>query len=121
VRRPRNRVNSIALLGAKGIDLHPAGTEAPAASRPGCVSKPALLVVTGTHRPTAERDLGALRELHEVPWPLVPVSTVTRGGLGELSQRTFEALGIMRIHTKEPGKDPDRERPFTCRGGVYRN
>ena len=107
----------IALLGAKGIDLHPAGTEAPAASRPGWVSKPALLVVTGMDRPTAERDLGALRELLEVPWPLVPVSTVTRGGLGELGRRTFEALGIMRIYTKEPGKDPDRERPFTLPRG----
>jgi uncharacterized protein len=102
-----------ALLATRGLELHRAGAEAPATVRPGWVSKPTLLVVTGMDRPTAERDLDALRELVEVPWPLAPVSTVTRAGLSELGRRTFEALGIVRIYTKEPGKAPDRVRPFT--------
>jgi hypothetical protein len=106
-----------ALLAGRGLELRRAGTAAPAPSRPGWVSKPTLLVVTGMDRATAERDLEALRELVEVPWPLVPVSTVTRSGLGELGRRTFEALGIVRIYTKEPGKEADRERPFTLPRG----
>ena len=105
------------LLGAKAIELHPAGTGAPAASRPGWVGKPALLVVTGMDRPTAERDLGALRELLEAPWPILPVSTVTRAGFSELGHQTFAALRIVRIYTKEPGKNADRARPFTLPAG----
>lgn len=105
------------LLAARGIDLHPAGSESPSAT-PGHVAKPALLVVTGMDRPTAARDLDALRELLQAPWPLAPVSTVTREGLTELGRRTFAALGLVRIYTKEPGKDPDRRRPFTLRRGA---
>ncbi len=105
----------IQLLGAKAIELHPAGIDA--APRPGWVAKPALLVVTGMDRPSAERDLAALRELMDVPWPIAPVSTVTREGLSELARRTFEGLKIVRIYTKEPGKEPDRSRPFTLPEG----
>lgn len=108
---------AIELLGAKGIGLHPAGPGAPAESRTGWLHKPALLVVTGMDRPGAEADLEVLRELLETPWPIVPVSTVTRGGCAELGRQTFAALGIMRIYTKEPGKEPDRERPFALPTG----
>ena len=52
-------------------------------------------------------------ELLDVPWPIVPVSTVTRPGLDARGARTFAALGVMRIYTKQPGKDADRARPFT--------
>jgi len=107
----------IELLGAREIELHPAGTDAQPASRPGWARTPALLVVTGVDRPGAAGDLKALRDLLETPWPIVPVSTVTGDGLPELGHRTFAALGIMRIYTKEPGKDPDRERPFTLPTG----
>ena len=105
------------LLGAKGIGLRPAETGAPTASPPGWASKPALLVVTGMDRPGAAGDLEALRQLLEAPWPIVPVSAATCGGFTELGRETFAALGIMRIYTKEPGKDPDRERPFTLARG----
>lgn len=42
---------------------------------------------------------------------------MTRGGCAELGPNTFAALGIMRIYTEEPGKDPDRERPFALSQG----
>jgi ribosome-interacting GTPase 1 len=108
---------TIELLAAKGIGLHPAGTEPPATARPGWLPLPALLVVTGMDRAGADEDLAALRELLDQPWPSVPVSTVTRGGFTELGRRTFAALGIMRIYTKEPGNEPDHQRPFTLPAG----
>jgi len=106
---------AVSLLATKAIELHPAGLDA--APRPGWVGKSALLVVTGMDRPGAERDLAALRELLDVPWPIEPVSAVTRVGFSELARRTFAALRIVRIYTKEPGKDPDRTRPFTLPEG----
>lgn len=113
------------LLATRGLALHPAAavgaaeeampTAPPARepSQPAWVTKPALLVVTGMDRPSAERDLSALRELLGVPWPIAPVSTVARSGFTGLGRATFAALRVVRIYTKEPGKDPDRKRPFT--------
>jgi hypothetical protein len=69
-------------------------------------------------RDGAAGDLAALRDLLQEPWPVLPASTATREGLGELARRTFTALGVIRIYTKEPGKDPDRRRPFTLRAGA---
>jgi ribosome-interacting GTPase 1 len=68
-------------------------------------------------RDGADGDLEALRELLDTPWPTVPVSTVTGAGLDELGKRTFEALDIIRIYTKEPRKEADMGRPFTLTRG----
>ena len=110
------------LLGTRGLALHPASpgphAAAPEPSRPGWVSQPALLVVTGMDRPGAGRDLGALREMLDEPWPLAPVSTTARTGFDALARATFDALGVVRIYTKEPGKEPDRRRPFTLARGA---
>jgi ribosome-interacting GTPase 1 len=107
----------IGLLGQKAIIPYPAGTDGPAESRPGWMTKPTLLVVTGMDHEESEGDLAALGELLEVPWPTMPVSSVTGAGLEDLGKRTFEALDIMRIYTKEPREDADMERPFTLRRG----
>jgi hypothetical protein len=109
---------AIALLATRGIAPYPVGAAPPTASHAGWALKPALLVVTGMDRDGAPGDLAALRDLLQAPWPVVPVSTVTREGLGDLAKHTFAAMGVVRIYTKEPGKDPDRRRPFTLRTGA---
>jgi ribosome-interacting GTPase 1 len=105
------------LLAKKAIGLYPAGTDGPNDARPGWLHKPTLLVVTGMDREGSAEDLAALVQLLEIPWPTVPVSCVAGTGLEELGKRTFDALGIIRIYTKEPGKDTDRDRPFTLSRG----
>ncbi len=105
------------LLGGKAIGLYPAGTGAPADPRPGWLNKAALLVVTGMDREGSEGDLEALKELLGTPWPTVAVSCLTGAGLEELGERTFAALDIVRIYTKEPGREPDLARPFTLPRG----
>ena len=107
------------LLDEKAIGLYAAGTAAPTGTRPGWLYKETLLVVTGMDQDGAEGDLEALQELLETEWPTVPVSTVTETGLEELGKRTFDALDIIRIYTKEPGKEADLAKPFTlCRGST---
>ncbi len=105
------------LLGQKAIVPSPAGTGGAAEARPGWLHKPALLVVTGMDRQGAEGDLAALEELLETPWPTVAVSCPAGTGLEELGKRTFDALNIIRIYTKEPKKEPDLDRPFTLTRG----
>ncbi|MEW5826663.1 MAG: GTPase [Candidatus Bipolaricaulota bacterium] len=54
----------------------------------------------------------ALR-LADLPFPGVVVSARTGSGLDDLRRMAFDALGILRIYTKLPGKKPDLEEPYT--------
>jgi uncharacterized protein len=105
------------LLG-KAIGLYPADAPRPESPRPGWTYKKTILVVTGMDLPGAGGDLEALQELLETPWPLHPVSATTGFGLGDLGAGTFEALGIIRVYSKEPRKEPDMSRPFTLPRGA---
>ena len=106
------------LLEAKRIGIRPVGSDPPEDAAVGWTDKPGLLVVTGSDRPGSDENLEILRELLERPWPIVHVSPVAGEGLDELGRRTFEALGIVRVYTKQPGKPPDKEQPFTVEQGA---
>ncbi len=105
------------LLESKRIFPVPPLTPPPEGVDPSAVVKPALLVVTGLDRPDAQENLSLLRELAEPPWPLHAVSVRNGQGLEGLRRATFEALDLIRVYTKEPGKHPDLEKPFTLRRG----
>lgn len=105
------------LLAEKAVALVQVGDDEAEEPRPGWLDKPAILVLTGLDRPDAREDLVLLDQLVDVPWDESPVSTVSGEGLEELGRRTFEALGVMRVYSKQPGKDADLEQPFTLRRG----
>jgi ribosome-interacting GTPase 1 len=105
------------LLEPKHIELQPVGTEPPAEDAPGWTRLPTLLVVTGLDRSDSAESLKILEELLDHPWPLMPVSSVSGEGLDALARRTFDALGIVRVYTKQPGKPADRDQPFTLDKG----
>jgi ribosome-interacting GTPase 1 len=107
----------VSLLEPKKIEIHPVGFEPDGRREPGWIRFPALLVVTGMDRPDGPEDLEILKEILDRPWPVVPVSSVSGEGLEVLGRRTFDALGIVRVYTKQPGKPADLERPFTLDGG----
>lgn len=51
--------------------------------------------------------------LAELPFPGVAVSCRTGAGLDAFRRMTFEALQVLRIYTKLPGRKPDLEEPYT--------
>jgi len=106
------------LCAPKHLGLEPPGSPAREDAPPGWMAKKTLLVATGRDRPGSAENAAILRELLEVPWPLFHVSAVTGEGLDALRAGTFEALDVVRVYTKEPGKPPDRERPFTLDRGA---
>jgi len=110
--------DTLELLRGKALDLVPWGGSEPGERRPGWTYKPALMVVTGMDLPGAEGDLEAFRELLDVSWPTVAVSVPEADGFDALGRATFQALDVMRVYSKEPGKDADRDRPFTLRTGA---
>jgi len=51
--------------------------------------------------------------LKDLPFPCVPVSAESGDGLDALRRMLFDALRIIRIYTKLPGKKPDLTEPYT--------
>jgi uncharacterized protein len=110
------------LLAGKAIQLLPAHFEPPEDRRPGWIYLPTLLVVTGVDRPGARGDIEVLEELTDLDWRPMGVSALSGEGLKTLGDRTFEALDIIRVYTREPGHEPDLEHPFTLpRGSTVGN
>jgi ribosome-interacting GTPase 1 len=108
----------VSVLGNRAIGVRPAG-EALAVRGGERVVRPALLVVTGVDRADVASSLDVIDELLEHRWPVLAVSTVTRAGLDVLPRRTFEALGVIRVRTKIPGKPlDDTTAPFTLPHGA---
>jgi uncharacterized protein len=104
---------TLAVLAGRGIGLRRDG-EPLAVRNAERVVRRALLVVTGLDRPEVSSSLEALASLLEARWPIVAVSALTGAGLDVLPRRTFDALGVIRVRTKPPGKPlDDAATPFT--------
>ena len=52
-------------------------------------------------------------ELEELPFPIRCVSSTTEQGLEEFRRSVFDALDVVRVYTKLPGKKPDMTEPYT--------
>src|SRR3989442_9039660 len=105
------------LVEARGIGLHSAREVQPPESPPSRAAKKAMLVLTRADRPETGESAEVVDELLERRWPVVAVSSTTGSGLDELKRRTFAALNILRVYTKEPRQDADRA-PFTLPRGA---
>jgi len=57
--------------------------------------------------------------IKELGWggEIVPVSAVSGMGLEALKERIFNALQVIRVYTKIPGKEPDLKTPFILKQG----
>ncbi len=82
------------------------------------VGMPALVLLTGADRPEVAESIGIVDELLGHRWPLIAVSPFQPSSLVLLGRRTYDALRIIRVYTKQPGKPPDRRKPFTVPRGA---
>lgn len=78
----------------------------------GLVFIPFLVVANKCDDEHGEELFEIFRGLLEEDWPLVPASALAGHHLESLKREIFERLEIIRIYTKVPGKEPDREKPF---------
>ena len=77
----------------------------------------ALVAARADENPNPEEELEVLQELLEIRYPSMAVSARTGLGLDRLSKWLFEALEVVRVYTKAPGRPPDYDQPFTVRRG----
>jgi small GTP-binding protein len=62
-------------------------------------------------------DFVVLCELLEHEWPLLPVSATTGRNLEHMKRIVFEQLGVIRVYSKPPGKEPNYSAPFVMKEG----
>jgi uncharacterized protein len=81
------------------------------------VRLPTLLLANKSDLVTDPEEVAVLEELLQVDFPALRVSAQTGEGLGALAPWLFRGLGIVRVYTKAPGREADRDKPFTVRRG----
>jgi len=80
-------------------------------------SKRMLVVGTKLDLPGAAENFQAMKELYGSAVPMLAVSAEKGDNLGEIPRTCFKMLNVVRIYPKEPGKPPDKERPFVLPRG----
>ncbi len=58
------------------------------------------------------------QQLLEDEHPLIPASVATGFNLEVLKKSIFEKLGVIRVYSKAPGKEPDKTAPFVVGKGI---
>lgn len=79
--------------------------------------KPLYVLVNKNDDEYSDEDFEVLQELVGAEWPLLPISAMTDRNLDRLKQVVFEQLGIIRIYSKPPGREPDFSAPFVLKKG----
>jgi ribosome-interacting GTPase 1 len=97
------------------LEKHELALSPPApSSEPG--TKITLWIANKADCAAAEENLELLREFLPRPW--LTVSVTTGIGMDEFARRAFEALEVIRIYTKPPGKKPDLDDPHILKRGA---
>jgi ribosome-interacting GTPase 1 len=104
----------IAILGRSKVGLVPPGS--PAAPL-GWAHVPTLLVANKVDAPQAEGALEILRSYSGSRFPVHAVSAQTGVGLEQLRRMIYDALGIVRVYSKPPGKEPSMQSPVVLPRG----
>ena len=76
-----------------------------------------LLVANKIDLPGAPDRLEIVKEMFGGRFPIHVISAEHGQGLEDLRQALYQALNVIRVYTKQPGKPPDRTSPFTCPAG----
>lgn len=83
------------------------------AARDILLAKKCIVVANKADLDDAEKGWRRLLADYEDRFTLLRVSALRKTGLEDLKSRTFGCSGIIRVYSKEPGKDPDLHTPFT--------
>ena len=85
------------------------------------IYKPAVIVANKLDLRGAQANLRRLKQHVNGKLPIVEMSCEQKTGIEELGKALFDALGIIRIYTKEPGSKVHSDHPFALRKGATVN
>jgi ribosome-interacting GTPase 1 len=73
---------------------------------------PTLLVANKSESPGADAVLADLRQLYDDRFNIVPISVEAESGLDNFKRALFDVMQVVRVFTKQPGKEADLGEPF---------
>ena len=76
-----------------------------------------LLVANKVDAPGAEETLEILRSVYNTRLPIHAVSAATGQGFEGLRRAIYDGLGIIRVYSKPPGKEPSMQSPVVIPKG----
>jgi hypothetical protein len=79
--------------------------------------KPAVLLVNKADDTETDDLYHICCDLIDDEWPMLAVSAATHRNLDRLRWAVYDQLGIIRVYSKVPGKDPDLTVPFVLKTG----
>lgn len=79
--------------------------------------KPVIIAANKADLSDAKQRLEELKKICEKSYPVIGISTKSKEGLEELRRTLFENSWIIRVYSKEPGKEPDLHTPFVLPKG----
>ncbi len=106
-----------AILDEKKIRLVAEAQEEAEGVQPSVASLKTLAVANFMDVEGAADMLELIRGEAGLAFPVVPVSAKTGAGLDDLRRAVFDALGIERVYSKQPGKRPSPQ-PFVLKRGA---
>lgn len=74
------------------------------------------VVVNKVDGPGREEDFQAFLELAELKVPALPVSILNGTNLDVFLRIIYDMSGIIRVYSKNPGREPDMDEPFVIPG-----
>ena len=92
--------------------VHRADPGAPPAATPQAAGR-----ATSSTCPARTSNFAALQELYGDRYRYVGMSAATGAGLDRFARAVFDALDIVRVYTKAPGKKAELDAPFILRRG----
>ena len=81
-------------------------------------TRPTLVVGTKLDLPAADDGAELLRLELQERLPLLLISAQSGAGLDALRKQIVEALDVVRVYAKPPGRSPDLNRPFVFARGA---
>jgi ribosome-interacting GTPase 1 len=80
--------------------------------------KPVVIAANKYDLPDAEEKLNSLMQAYDADFPIINISAKNKRGTDILKKAVFLNSRIIRVYSKEPGKDPDMATPFTMSLGT---
>lgn len=78
---------------------------------------PTLVLANKCDDQEALENFEIFRRLVEEPWALLPISARTGHNLDQLKREVYDRLEIIRVYSRAPGREPDRNSPFVMKRG----
>jgi ribosome-interacting GTPase 1 len=79
--------------------------------------KPVVITANKYDLPDAEKKLIDVEQKYIDEFSIVPVSAKNRGGADLFKRAVLMNSGVIRVYSKEPGKEADMAKPFTLFSG----